>query len=184
MVLKRWFGQFFGVRPAVKTGRSLYSVAVQQARRPDFYVGLGVRDETEARFELYSLHVVLLLHRLKGQGEVATEVAQALFGAYVQALDSALREMGVGDLSMAKKMRKLGEAFYGRVKAYDIALASLPDQTELLATLARTVYAEVEDAPVQVLSEYAVRCVAALAQQPLDRLLQANVIWPEISHDA
>jgi hypothetical protein len=45
------------------------------------------------------------------------------------------------------------------------------------------VYADVENAPVQVLSDYAVRCVAALAEQPLDRLLQASVIWPEISHD-
>lgn len=182
MVLKRLFGQLFGVRPAVKAGRSLYSVAVQQARQPDFYVRLGVRDETEARFELYSLHVVLLLHRLKGQGEIATEVAQALFGAYIQALDSALREMGVGDLSMAKKMRKLGEAFYGRVNAYDVALANLPDITELSAVIARTVYADIENAPVEVLSDYAVRCVAALAQQPLDLLMQANITWPEIEH--
>jgi cytochrome b pre-mRNA-processing protein 3 len=176
---KRWFGP----NPAVQKGRSLYAAAVAQARNPVFYHSLAVPDTTEGRFELYSLHVVLLLHRLKGQDQLSQDIGQALFAAYVQALDSALREMGVGDLSMAKKMRKLGEAFYGRVKAYDIALASLPDQTELSATLARTVYAEVEDAPVSVLSDYAVRCVGALAEQPLDSLLQASVIWPEISHD-
>lgn len=184
MVLKRWFDRLFGASPTVKSGRALYSMAVQQARQPDFYVKLGVQDATEARFELYSLHVVLLLYRLKGQGPAATEVAQALFGAYIQALDSALREMGVGDLSMAKKMRKLGEAFYGRVKAYDIALATLPDQTELTATIGRTVYAGLDNSPARQLSDYAVRCVAALAEQPLDSLMQASVTWPEICHEA
>jgi cytochrome b pre-mRNA-processing protein 3 len=181
MFLKRWFGP----RPAVQAGRALYTVAVAQARQPAFYQQLAVPDATESRFELYSLHVVLLLHRLKGQGAAPTEAAQALFGAYVQALDSALREMGVGDLSMAKKMRKLAEAFYGRVKAYDGALLALPgDPAELSATLGRTVYADIENAPVAALSDYAARCVAALATQDLDALMQGSVIWPEVCHEA
>ena len=120
--------RLFSPRPAVLAGRRLYDCAAAQARSPAFYAVMGAPDTVEGRFELYSLHVALLLRRLKGQGPQAAETAQGLFDAYVQALDDALREMGVGDLSVGKKMRKLGEAFYGRVKAYDEAFSALPDR--------------------------------------------------------
>ena len=108
----------FKPRPA-RLGEALYEAATRQARQPAFYERLGAPDTVEGRFELYSLHVVLLLNRLKGEGDAA----QALFDTYVSALDHTLREMGVGDLTVPKKMRKLGEAFYGRAKAYQAALA-------------------------------------------------------------
>jgi cytochrome b pre-mRNA-processing protein 3 len=171
---KRWFGP----NPTVKKGRSLYAAAVTQARNPVFYRNLAVPDTTEGRFELYSLHVVLLLHRLKGHGPQAQDIGQALFAAYVQALDSALREMGVGDLSMAKKMRKLGEAFYGRIKAYDSALLALPDQSELEAVVGRTLYADVKDAPIGLICQYAVAGVAGLSDQDITGAL--DPVWPPI----
>jgi len=82
---------------------------------------------------------------VKKGDEAAGEVSQALFDTYVKALDSALREMGVGDLSVGRKMRKLGEAFYGRGKSYEAAFAALPDEAPLCALIARTVYAEVDE---------------------------------------
>ena len=114
----------FKPRPARLAGEALYEAATHQARQPAFYARLQAPDTVEGRFELYTLHVVLLLHRLKGLDTGTAAIAQALFDAYLQALDDALREMGVGDLSVGKKMRKLGEAFYGRAKAYDAALAA------------------------------------------------------------
>jgi cytochrome b pre-mRNA-processing protein 3 len=104
-------------------------------------------------------------------------VAQALFDAYVSALDDALREMGVGDLSVGKKMRKLGEAFYGRVKSYEAALASLPDEGPLGALITRTVYAEAEGAPAEALVAYVTRQRQALADQPLEGILVGEVEW-------
>ena len=88
----------------------------------------------------------LLLHRLRGEGEQARRDGQALFDAFLHSLDDGLREMGVGDLSVGKKMRKLGEAFYGRAKAYDPALAARPDLAPLKALVGRTVFAEADDA--------------------------------------
>ncbi|MBV9511586.1 MAG: ubiquinol-cytochrome C reductase, partial [Caulobacteraceae bacterium] len=120
-------------------GQALYEAAIRQARQPALYADLSAPDTTEGRFELYTLHVVLVLHRLKGLGGQAGRISQALFDAYIRALDDALREMGVGDLSVGKKMRKLGEAFYGRAKAYDAALDALPDRAGLTAVIGRTV---------------------------------------------
>src|SRR6187399_2406964 len=113
----------FKPRPAQTAGRALYAAAVAQARTPGLYAELGAPDTREGRFEIYSLHVYLLLERLKDQGPQAADTAQALFDTYLSALDHSLREMGVGDLSVGKRMRKLGEAFYGRIKGYETALA-------------------------------------------------------------
>ena len=171
-MLKRLFRQ----RPTERAGKALYVCAVEQARTPALYRDLAAPDTVEGRFELYSLHVYLLLERLKGQGEQAAETAQALFDAYAKALDDALREMGVGDLSVGKKMRKLGEAFFGRVKSYEEAFASLPDRNALEALLTRTVY-EGQDVAPAPLADYVLRQRAHLAEQPLAPFLAGDVTW-------
>jgi cytochrome b pre-mRNA-processing protein 3 len=102
--------QLFRPRTEVRQAEALYPRVVDQARRPGFYTTLAVPDRIDARFELYTLHVLLLVMRLRAEGERGAEIGQRLFDIYVSALDDSLRELGVGDLSVAKKMRKLGEA--------------------------------------------------------------------------
>jgi len=171
--------QMFRPRPARLAGEALYEAATRQARQPGFYLALGAPDTVEGRFELYSLHVVLLLHRLKGEGGEAGETAQALFDTYVGALDNALREMGVGDLSVAKKMRKLGEAFYGRAKAYEAVIATR-DRTELAALIGRTVFADAPNAGCGKLADYVLAGADALAAQSLGDVLEVRLRWPEV----
>ena len=171
--------RLFRPRPALAAGRALYARAVAQSRDPALYSEFAVPDTVEGRFEVYSLHVVLLLDRLRGEGAAAGEVSQALFDTYVKGLDEALREMGVGDLSVGRKMRKLGEAFYGRGKSYDTAFVALPDAEPLRALVARTVYAEADaDAdPAPRLVDYVLAQRTRLAAQPADRLLAGEVEW-------
>lgn len=164
-------------RPAQAVGRALYARVVDRSRGRALYADLGVPDTVEGRFEAYSLHLVLLLDRLRGHGELATEVSQSLFDTYVSSLDHALREMGVGDLSVGRKMRKLGEALYGRGKSYDAAFASLPDSGLLQALLVRTIYAETDAAAAPGLVAYILATRDALAVQPLERLLAGEVEW-------
>lgn len=171
--------KLFKPRPAEKAGRALYVSVVDQARQPRLYADLGVPDTVEGRFELYSLHVILLLDRLKRQGEQAAETAQALFDTYVQSLDDALREIGVGDTSMGKKMRRLGEAFFGRVKSYEEALAALPDRGPLEALLSRTVFAGVDTPPAAGLADYLLAERTALAGNDLAALNQGLVTWSQ-----
>lgn len=175
MVLQR----LFRPKPARQIGAALYEAVTRQARQPAFYADFGVPDTVEGRFELYNLHVVLLLHRLKGLGGEAGEVSQALFDAYVQSLDDALRDMGVGDLSVGKKMRKLGEAFYGRAKSYDSALSAGGE--ELSALVARTLYAEAPGGDIARMVDYIKRTQAALIAQPLEAVLAGAPAWVEIT---
>lgn len=169
--------RLFKPRPAVVAGRELYARVVGQARLPALYADLGVPDTVEGRFELYSLHTYLLLERLKEQGPQAADVAQVLFDTYLSGLDNALRELGVGDTVVGKRMRKLGEAFYGRVQSYETALASLPDRTALHALVARTVYADRDPALALPMADYLLAQRAALAAQAVETLVAGDVAW-------
>ena len=168
-------------RPATLAGRALFELAAAQARIPALYLRLGVPDTVEGRFESLLMHVVLVIHRLRGEGEQARETGQALFDAFIHNLDDGLREMGVGDLSVGKKMRKLGEAIYGRAKAYDPALDARPDAAPLTALVGRTVFGEADDPRAAPLAEYVAAVSAALAAQPLADLLAGRATFGEIA---
>lgn len=172
----------FGFRRENRQAQALYGEAVRQARTPAFYVALGVADRIDARFELYTLHVALLVERLRAEGERGVEVGQKLFDDYVSALDDSLRELGVGDLSVAKKMRRLGEALYGRMSVYRAAFeaeattAAGPDPLAL--ALSRNVYGD-ETADAARLTAYVRAARARLAAQSYAALAR-RPDWPEI----
>ena len=173
MILDR----IFRPKPSVIAGRALYAACVQQSRTPRLYAEMATPDSVEGRFEVYTLHVVLILDRLVNQGSEAAKTSQGLFDAYTQSLDDALREMGVGDLTVGKKMRRLGEAFYGRVKNYHAALEKLPATEDLKALVLRTVYADVEAPPVDELIRYILKQRDALTAQPNETLVSGVVTW-------
>lgn len=165
-------------RPAKAAGAKLYASAVGQARSAAFYRDFGVSDSMEGRFELFSLHVIFLIERLKGRGDSAAETSQAVFDAYVKGLDDAFREIGVADTSVGKKMKRLAGAFYGRLRAYDEAVASLPAASGVTDFLARTAFEERGEGDVAALGAYLLKTREALAEQPLEALLQGDVTWP------
>lgn len=170
--------KLFAPGAATVAGRQLYAAVSAKARDPALYLDAGVPDTPEGRFELYTLHLALVLRRLRGQGGEARDVSQALFDTYVRSLDDSLREMGVGDLSVGKKMRRLGEAFYGRIKHYDDALAG-GDRDALEALVRRTVYRDAEAPAAPRLTDYAERADKALGDAPLADVLAARLPWPE-----
>ncbi len=111
------------------TIEAIYGMIVTQAREPLFYRDLGVPDTVNGRFDLLVLHLWMVLRRLRPI-EGGTALSQALFDRFCDDMDANLREMGVGDLTVPKRMQAFGEAFYGRVAAYDMALT---DGREALA---------------------------------------------------
>ncbi|WP_427792327.1 ubiquinol-cytochrome C chaperone family protein [Brevundimonas diminuta] len=147
-----------------RQAQALYALAVDQARQPDFYAQLGVQDRIDARFELYTLHVLLLFVRMKAEGERGADLAQKMFDTYVSALDNVLRELGVGDVSVGKKMRKLGEALYGRMSAYEKALRE-GDHEGFQASIARNVFESENPADGAALTRYALESHDRLSRQ-------------------
>ena len=122
-----------------RVGFRLYAAAVAAAREPFVYQALGVADTLDGRFDLVCLHSVLLVRRLQREAEPGPALAQAVFDAMFSDMDVNLREMGVSDLSVGRRMRAMWEAFHGRAHAYDAALKA-GDQPALEAALVRNVW--------------------------------------------
>lgn len=161
-------------------GAELYDAAVAQARRPALYGPMGAPDTIEGRFELLTLHVILIVDRLRGEGAAAARSSQVLFDTYCSNLDGALREMGVGDLTVGKRMRALGGAFYGRAQAYRAAFEALPDEGELTTVIGRTIMAGESGPGGAALAAYAARCHQDLASVDAEALLTGPPPWPAI----
>ncbi|WP_420132955.1 ubiquinol-cytochrome C chaperone family protein [Rhodopseudomonas sp.] len=112
--------------PSRGTIEAIYGMIVAQAREPAFYQQYGVADTVNGRFEMIVVHLWLVLRRILAIQDAST-FAQALFDYFCSDLDANLRELGVGDLSVPKRMQAFGEAFYGRSAAYDLAMTEGED---------------------------------------------------------
>ena len=137
-----------GLSPKKTTVNDLYDVIVAHARRPVFYTVLGVPDTVNGRYDVIMLHTYFVMKRLKAIGAEASTTSQALFDYMFADMDKNLREMGVGDLSVGKKVKAMATAFYGRIKAYDEGLGGGPEQ--LADSLRRNLFAEAEPTDWQV----------------------------------
>ncbi|MEM8936734.1 MAG: ubiquinol-cytochrome C chaperone family protein [Pseudomonadota bacterium] len=162
-------------RNAAETaGEALYAAIVEQARTPKFYAEWGVPDTTMGRFEMVALHAFLVIRRLSAGDRAAKKVSQNLLDAMFRNLDHTLRELGVGDLSVAKKMRNLAENFYGRSAAYEDALKE-DDDGKLQEALMRNVYTGMPPTHAPQLTSYVRALDRALGGQPLERLASGIV---------
>src|SRR5690349_9908222 len=92
---------------------AVYRTIVAQSRRPQFYADWGVPDTVTGRFDMISLHLALLFRRLRSGDPQVKDFAQAVFDLFFGDMDNSLREMGAGDLGIAKKIQKMGSLFYG-----------------------------------------------------------------------
>lgn len=157
----------------------LYMSVVERARAPVFYADLGVADTPSGRFSLVALHGFVLMERL-GRDAGAAGLAQKIFDTMFADMDRNLREMGVGDLSVGKKIKSLAQHFYGLSAAVRDALNAEPGVLE--EVIRRNLYGG-EDPGAEILSVMSMdlrACVDALASQPLTELMQGEAAFPAV----
>jgi cytochrome b pre-mRNA-processing protein 3 len=173
---------FRAARRTADVSNTLYVAAVEQARSPTFFVSLGVPDTVDGRFDLIIIHIMLLVRRLRHQGEKAADINQALLNLMFADMDRNLREMGVGDLSVGRQVKKMAKAFYGRAEAWEAALDKGAD--DVTGALAETVYRAVETQPeaIACLASYVMAADTHLAGQTIDALVQGAVDFPAPQH--
>ncbi|MGH6841384.1 MAG: ubiquinol-cytochrome C chaperone family protein [Methylocella sp.] len=147
---------------------------VAAARNPVLFADYGIEDSLEGRFEAVTLHAVLVLRRLNHMDPPAAEIAQDLTDAIFRSFEIALREMGVGDISVPKEMKIIARAFFGRARAYDRALNG--GTPELVAAIARNVYDGREDP--DRLARYVETADKILAKVSLDVFTLGPVPFP------
>lgn len=165
----------FRRNPVRDAAERAYGLVVEQSRRPEFFTSLGVPDTLDGRFEVICLHAFLYLRRLKAEGAPAAVLGQRFFDTMFADFDRSLREIGTGDLSVGRQVKRMAEAFYGRVRAYDDGLDG--DDAALRAALARNLYGTASAMPDQLAraAAYLRRAAEALAAQPSALLLAGRV---------
>jgi cytochrome b pre-mRNA-processing protein 3 len=163
-------GRLFKVRE--KREKRLYEAIVAAARHVRFYENMGVADTIDGRFEMIVLHLFLLLNRLKGEG--VEDLRQNLTDEFFADMDRSLRELGVSDVAVGKKVRKIAESYYGRVTAYDRALSAGPKILE--EAISRNIYPDgASEDSIRAMTAYFGNAVKLLGAISLEKILLAEL---------
>ena len=174
------FAQWRARRASKAVIKQILGEIVAAARRPPLYEALGVPDRINGRFELLTLHAGLVLRRLAAVGGLADAIAQDLVNSVFAHFDDTLREMGMSDIAVAKRLKAMASAFYGRNDAYAAALDD-GSAVNLAAALARNVYgAEGQDvaSKAEALAHYVALLDAALATVPVETFASGSFRFP------
>ena len=164
----------------------LHGEIMAGALNPALYLSCGVPDTFEGRFEMLVLHGALSTRRMERLAAPGPDLAQDVTDAVFRYLDVTLREMGVGDTTVPKKMKKHAESYAGRAFSYLTALDA-QDEEALRLALARNVYgdeAQASSAQARRLALYAMAVETALGQYGLDHFLSGQIGYPNPAPEA
>lgn len=168
MILSKFLSSRLARKPT--PARGLYEAIVAAARRPMLYEAMSVPDTVDGRFDMIVLHLFVVLDRLKNEDQ---KLQQQIADEFFNDMDRSLREMGVGDLSVGKKIRKMAEAYAGRIQAYSNAADK--DDASLAAALQRNVYAVDGNADAVRLVNLVRTMQENLASQPLAEIAKGRI---------
>jgi cytochrome b pre-mRNA-processing protein 3 len=175
-MFQRLFGRESAANRAITD--ALYERIVAAARQTPFYSDWNVPDTPLGRFEMLSLHMFLFQHRMRGESGASREVAQTLIDEFFSEIDHSLRELGIGDSGVPKRMKKLARMFYGRTESYADALER-KDHAALVAALARNIRPDAKEWPqATLLAAYVTEAVAMLAGQASDDIRAGTISFP------
>lgn len=165
--------------PNEKTAIAIYLSIVAQARTPTFYAALGVPDSLNGRFDLIVLHAMLAMRRIRAEGIDHGDLLQALFDYMFKDMDRSLREVGVGDMSVGKHIKKMAKAFYGRAAEYELAMDN-SDDAAISEALKLNLYrsSEPSDAHVKAMVRYIHQADSDLKSGSFKDLCLGRLSWP------
>src|SRR5437016_911919 len=165
----------FKASPVREAAELAYRRVVEQARQPGFFLDGGVPDTVDGRFELICLHAFLYLYRLKSERPQAAALGQRFFDTMFADFDRSLREMGTGDLSVGRHVKRMAKAFYGRIDAYERGLSE--GDGVLKPALARNLFGTRQpgEPELAAVARYLRREAARLRERPLAELLAGEI---------
>ncbi|PHP66888.1 ubiquinol-cytochrome C chaperone [Zhengella mangrovi] len=157
----------------------LYGQIVAAARQPHFYAAWDVPDTPLGRFEMIGLHMFLFLRRTRGHEGHLAAISQDVTDVFFKEVDHSLRELGIGDTSVPKRMKKLARMYFGRLESYEHAVATR-DEPALAAALKRNIRPDAAEWPAAAsLAAYVLAAEDALAGQPDEAIQGGRVAFPE-----
>ncbi|NWJ22825.1 ubiquinol-cytochrome C chaperone family protein [Rhizobium sp. RM] len=156
-----------------------YTVLTSAARTPEFYLDMGVPDTVMGRFEMLAAVMILYFRRTKTSDVSGQEIAQEIVDAFFQDLDHSMRELGIGDQGVPKRMKKFAGMFYGRLESYAAALDA-SDSAALAAALKRNIYPQSDEAApdMMALAQWMMKASDVLSAQSEDRVATGSLTPP------
>ena len=164
----------FRKKQATEAVYAVYAAIVAQSRQPRFYAELGVPDTVTGRFDMICLHMALLFGRLRREGKPVNDFAQSVFDLFFKDMDRSLREMGVTDLGVPKKIQKMGNIFYGLMTNLNAAMDK-GDRAEVEAVIRRNLFDDAGGAGVAELTTYLFDEAARLHRVPTATILAGKL---------
>ncbi|MDB5560957.1 MAG: ubiquinol-cytochrome chaperone [Hyphomicrobiales bacterium] len=164
----------FRKKVATEAVFAVYNAIVAQSRQPRFYAEWGVPDTVTGRFDMISLHMALLFRRLRTEPKPVRDFSQAVFDLFFKDMDRSLREMGAGDLAVPKKIKKMGNLFFGLLASLAEALDS-NDLDRVEAVLLRNVLDGEAIAGAKPLARYLMAEAQVLAGQPVATIVSGKL---------
>lgn len=167
----------------------LYSAIVAQSRQPVFYTDMWVPDTVTGRFDMISMHLCLTFWHIQKIQDDKGNFSQQMFDLFFMDMDKNLRELGIGDTSVPKKIKKMGQAFYALLALVAAALenrqtdddaSARPDHQALLAEIyARNFFAPENNAAGQALADYSIGFISQLEQQSFEQFRNGTATFDQ-----
>lgn len=155
-----------------------YDLLTAISRDPVFFTDYDLPDTVMGRFEMVSVIMILFFRRTRASDTSGQELAQEVVDAFFQDLDHAIREIGIGDVAVPKRMKKFAAMFYGRLESYAKALDA-QDETALAEALVRNIHPEKPGAPdMRRLARYMMETEQRLAAEPEERIATGTLPFP------
>ena len=134
----------------------------QSARTPMFYTDMGIKDNIQGRLDLLLLHLAILSNGVQDQ-----DVSQYVFDKVFAQIEQSLRQVGVGDLSIPRKMRDIMKASNGLTHAMQQGLETGGEN--LSEVLHKNLYAAKDEDTAHAVS------IAAYVQACHDALQRVDI---------
>ncbi len=163
------------------SSESLYQLIVWQARKECFYTYGEIPDTQEGRLENIILHLYIVFRRINYKKGRQNDLSRALVEYLVDDLDNNLRELGVSDISVGKKVRDLVARFYGRCRIFDEALCKQTEES-LKCALLTSIYGnkqrEINADSLNFMIAYFLECIKTLDSTDISLLKKGKITFP------
>ena len=171
------FKRFLGSKATENTPQRLLKSIIEQSRSEVLFSKFGVPDTVMGRFDMLSLHTYLFSRRLlkeKDQG-LAGALNQEVFDLFVEDVERALREIGIGDTTVPKRKKKMIRSFFGQIEDFDPVLDD-GDASDFMDRVKRRFLTDSKDNP-KLLGNYIKDTEAWLESQPMEAILAGDLVW-------
>lgn len=172
------FKALFEQNSSKRHAHALYGVVVAKSRDAAFFEKYAIPDTFDGRFEMLVIHLFILHARLKDEELPARKISQLVFDNFISDMDSALREAGVGDQTLPKRLAKMTQVFYGRTGAFEVALEARKPLKELSIVVARNLFPEGDTkGKSPAIAAYMLEQVRKMADMSVEEITHGHAIY-------